>query len=259
MAPALHQFATADSHSLTFDLVDPDVVFFGHHDGIMVSRDAGLNWQAGTLQGADAMQHGIALANPPRHYIAGHDVFLVSTDGGLTWQPQATNLPSLDLHTFAVSPADALRLYAVPAGLGLYTSADGGVTWAETMLPAGATTQPIALAVAPNEPETLYLGRNGELAVSHDAGLTWQVLPGPGGIILALAVAPDADGTIYVATNGGLLRREPDGGWTRLAVEPAGAVMAVAVSPARPSRVAIVDQEGNFYRSDNGGTDWVSD
>ncbi|MDQ3548258.1 MAG: hypothetical protein M3439_05490 [Chloroflexota bacterium] len=256
---ALHRFETADIHSLAFDLADPDTVFFGHHDGIMLSRDAGLTWQDGALRGVDVMQQAVGLADPPRHYVAGHDVLSVSIDSGQTWRQQSTNLPSLDLHTFAGSPADPNRLYAVPAGLGLFTSADGGATWTEAALPPGAETQPIALVVVPNDPNTLYLARNGDVAVSHDAGETWQAQPGPGGLILALVVAPDVRETLYAGTNSGLLRREPDGNWTRLPVEPDGMVVAVAISPAQPERVAIIDQRGNFYRSDNGGLDWVSD
>lgn len=255
----LYQFDTDDVHSLAFDLADPNTVYFGHHGGIMVSRDAGESWQDGTLRGVDVMQQAVGLADPPRHYVAGHDAFSVSTDGGQTWRPQSTNLPSLDLHAFAGSPADPDRLYAVPAGLRLFTSADGGVTWSAETLPSGADTQPIALAVAPNDPNMLYLARNGEVAVSSDAGQTWETQSGPGGIILALTVAPDVDQTLYAGTNRGLLRREPDGGWTLLPVDPAGMVVSVAVSPARPERVAIVDQQGNFHRSDDGGMTWISD
>lgn len=255
---ALHRFATDDVHSLAFDLADPDTVFFGHHGGLMVSRDAGESWQDGTLRGVDVMQQALGLADPPRHYVAGHDLFSVSTDGGQTWKPQSTNLPSLDLHAFAGSPADPNRLYAVPAGLGLFTSTDGGRMWSAAALPPGADTEPIVLAVAPNDPNTLYLARNGDVAISNDAGQTWETHPGPGGIIVALTVVPDVDQTLYAGTNRGLLRREPAGSWTRLSVEPAGMVVAVAVSPVRPERIAIVDQQGNFYRSDDGGITWNS-
>lgn len=256
---ALHRFETDDVHSIAFDLADPDTVFFGHHGGIIVSRDAGESWQDGTLSGVDVMQQAIGLADPPRHYVAGHDLFSVSTDGGQTWKPQSTDLPSLDLHAFAGSPADPNRLYAMPAGLGLFTTADGGMTWSAATLPSGADTQPIALAVAPNDPNTLYLARNGDVAVSHDAGETWQAGSGPGGIVMALAVAPDARETIYAGTNRGLSRRERDGNWTLLPGTFDSAIVAVAVSPAQPERVAIVDQEGNYFRSDDGGMTWISE
>lgn len=254
----LYRFQTDDIHSLAFDLADPDTIFFGHHGGISVSNDAGSTWRDGTLRGVDVMQQVIGLADSPRHYVAGHDGFSVSIDGGQTWNPQTSNLPSMDLHTFSGSPADPNRLYAIPAGLGLFTSIDGGATWSAATLPNGADTQPIAMAVAPNDPNTVYLARNGEVNVSQDAGKTWQEQPGPGGIIIALTVAPDAHETLYAGTNLGLFRRETDGQWTHLPIEPDGFVAAVAVSPARPDRVAIVDQRGNVYRSDNRGADWIS-
>lgn len=253
---ALHQFQTADVHSLAFDLGDVDALYFGHHGGLMISADGGRSWREGSLRNADAMQQSLALADPPRHYVAGHDVFTISTDGGATWRDQPNNLPSLDLHTFAGSPTDANRLYAIPAGLGLWTSSDGGATWSEMMMPPSPDTQPVALSVAPNVPETIFLTRNGAVWVSDDAGQTWREETGPPGIITSLAVAADANETRYAGTNQGVFRRGANGVWERLPVEPQGMVLAVAISPVDVQRVAIVDREGNLYRSDDGGENW---
>lgn len=254
---AIFQFQTADVHSLVFDLADADTLFFGHHGGLSVSEDGGFTWLDSSLSGADAMQQSVALAEPPRHYVAGHDVFMVSVDDGATWQPQPNNLPSLDLHSFAGSPSDANRLYAVPAGMGLWTSNDGGATWTETALPSTPDTQPVALAVAPNRPERVYLARGGQIAISDDAGANWQTTPAPEGIVYTIAVAADVDETLYAGTNQGLWRRPADGSWERMAVEASGDILALAISPAQPLRVAVVDSNGNFYRSDDGGASWI--
>lgn len=254
---ALHTFDTEDAHSLAFDLADPDTLYFGHHGGLLVSHDGGKSWRDSSLRGVDAMQQMLALADPPRHYVAGHDIFAVSVDGGQTWQPQTNNLPSLDLHTFSGSPADPNRLYTIPAGMGLFTSDDGGETWVEASLPSGAQTQPIALAVAPNEPRTVFLARNGEIAISVDAAATWRSLAGPGGLISAIAVAPNEGETLYAATLEGLYLRRPNGAWERLPVEIEAMLVSLAVSPARPERIAMLDQDGNFYRSDDGGRTWA--
>lgn len=254
--PALSHLEAPDIHSLAFDLRDADTIYFGHHDGLSVSDDAGLTWRAGSLQGQDAMAQGIALGETPVHYIAGHEVFIRSHDG-VSWAPVSNDLPSLDLHSFAVAPSDPNRLYAVPAGMGLFTSVDGGATWMVATVPAGPETQPIVLAVAPNEPRTLYLARNGNVAVSSDAGSNWQVMPGPGGMITAMAVAPDSDTTIYLGTNDGLYRRSASGtDWQRLPLT-SEAIMAIAVSPAMPERVAVIDRTAAFYRSDDRGDSWV--
>ncbi|MGH9174252.1 MAG: WD40/YVTN/BNR-like repeat-containing protein, partial [Vicinamibacterales bacterium] len=252
---ALYQFQTQDFHSLAFDPDDADTIFFGHHGGLMISEDGGANWQESTLQGVDAMQ--LALPNDgQRRYAAGHDVFYVSTNSGATWQPQPTNLPGLDLHAFAGSQSDPNRLYTIPLGFGLYTSADGGATWQEATLPPLAETQPMPIAVAPDEPQTVLLARSGEIASSRDAGMTWEREPGPAGVITALAVAADDRQSIYAGTTVGVFRRTGDG-WEALPVETDGATVAMAASPSEPRRIAIVDQQGNFYRSDDGGASWV--
>jgi hypothetical protein len=41
---ALYQFHTQDIHSLAFDPTSADTIFFGHHQGLLVSHDAGKSW-----------------------------------------------------------------------------------------------------------------------------------------------------------------------------------------------------------------------
>jgi photosystem II stability/assembly factor-like uncharacterized protein len=257
---ALYQFTTNDFHSLAFDPTDADRIFFGHHGGLMVSDDGGESWDDTALTGADAMQLAVPPADASRMYVAGHDVFYVSTDGGETWSSQPNNLPSLDLHAFAGSPLDPLRLYTAPAGEGIYTSADGGSTWEPIAMPPGADRAPVALAVAPDDPLHVYAGAGSTIAESADGGRTWQELPGEGlagTTVIALAIDPDIPTTLFAGTDQGLFTRTADGAWQELAVDTSGAVLAVAISPNQPERVAIVDQNGNFYRSDDAGESWT--
>ena len=254
-AMALYQFQTQDFHSLAFDPSDADTIFFGHHGGLMISQDGGVSWQESTLQDVDAMQLALP-AGGQRRYAAGHDVFYVSADGGATWRSQPTNLPGLDLHVFAGSQSDPDRLYTIPLGFGLYTSADGGASWQEATLPPLSETQPMPIAVAPDEPETILLARSGEIATSRDAGMTWEREPGPSGIITALSVATGDLKTLYAGTTEGVFRRTGDG-WEALPIETDGAAVAIAASLSEPGRIAILDQQGNVYRSDDGGASWA--
>jgi photosystem II stability/assembly factor-like uncharacterized protein len=255
---ALYQFDTADYHSLAFDPVDPDTLYFGHHHGLKVSRDGGRSWQDAPLQDVDAMQIAMPASDPNRRYAAGHDIFFVSDDGGETWHSQPNNLPNVDLHYFAGSPSDASRLYTIPIQSGLWTSADGGAFWTEATMPPTPDTQPIALAVSPADSRTVYLARAGQISISRDAGMTWETSPGPDAMILSLVVADDGNETLYAGTNQGLMRRDAGGGWERLPLDPDGLIMAVAVSPVQPGRIAVLDQRGKLYRSDNGGLSWTA-
>lgn len=254
----LYQFGTQDFHSLAFDPENADTIFFGHHYGMLVSHDAGVTWQPDSPENVDVMQQAIPVADPNRHYVAGHDVFQVSVDAGQTWVSPGTNLPSLDIHGFAVAPSDPERLYAFEAQTAtFYASADGGATWEARSLPLGTRAGTIPLAVVADDPDHLYAGVVGKIAESRDGGWSWQESSDFGGAIIGLAVDPSDPSVLLAATSDGLQRRESDGSWTKLPITPDGVLLAVAIHPRDSERVVVLDQQGNFYRSDDGGRTWV--
>jgi len=256
-AQALSQFHTADIHSLAFDPRDANTVYFGHHTGLKISRDGGKSWQDTTLQKADAMQLAMPSGDGNRRYVAGHDLFRVSTDGGTTWRDQPTNLPGLDLHAFAASPTNPLRLYAAPMGQGLFTSNDGGAQWQSVTMPSvsGGGMGMIGIAVAYDDPLHLYAGGGNRVVESRDGGKTWQEQSGPAGTVMQLATGPS--GTLYAGTDRGLAKRGADGAWLVTALPSGKSAVAIAAGPGQPERIAVVDEQGHFYRSDDGGQTWV--
>jgi len=129
-AQAISRLSTADFHSLAFSSTEADTVFFGHHNGLMISKDGGHSWRPTSLQNADAMALAASAANPQIMYAAGHNVFFKSANGGATWQSVAANLPGQDIHGFAVDPENAEVVYAHVVGfVGVFRSEDGGSTW----------------------------------------------------------------------------------------------------------------------------------
>lgn len=256
---ALHQFDTADFHSLAFDPTDENSLYFGHHYGIKVSVDGGETWEDGALRDVDVMQQASPPANPDRRYAAGHDVFQVSNDGGQTWQPQPNDLPALDIHGFAAAPTDADRLYAFEVvSRGFYTSADGGSTWETLPLPPGMATANLPLAVAYDDPLHLFAGVGNQVLESRDGGRSWEAIEGAGGDVVAIAAVPNNPNAVFVGTVQGIARYEPNTGWQELPLTSDGAVLAIAVHPTQPDTVGVVDQQGNFYRSDDGGQTWAA-
>lgn len=65
---------TADVHALAFAPDDPSHLYFGHHAGLLESRDGGRSWQPTSLSGADAMN--VRAAGDQRIEIAEHEVYL---------------------------------------------------------------------------------------------------------------------------------------------------------------------------------------
>lgn len=252
---------TADFHALAWSLRDPDTVYFGHHDGVMKSTDAGVTWSATIAQrNFDAMGLAVDLADPQRLLMAGHDVFFASVDGGATWQPLRHNLPGTDMHGFAMSPSDANRLYAYVVGFGLWQSADGGLAWRPLsgQLPGDVYN----LVAAGGEPEVLYAASMSRGVLrSDDSGRNWAETASRTGAqrVVAVAAQPEMPSTVYAATDGGLYKSS-DGGssWLKLPFPGLNAV-ALAISPVQPSRIlAIAAREGQglVYRSDDGGQTW---
>jgi photosystem II stability/assembly factor-like uncharacterized protein len=260
---ALH---TADFHALAFSPQDPNVVFFGHHNGVMRSDDGGRAWRPLVDRpNFDAMGLGVS-RNPHAIYLAGHDVFQVSVDGGTSWQPVAHNLPGTDIHGFAMSPDDARNLFAFVIGQGVFESTDAGRSWQRLIgqVPGQMPGDVMALAAAGGSPETLYAGsmRSGVLR-STDGGKSWA--PSSNGLgsraVMALAVDPSDAQTIYAGIEGGL-SRSTDGGatWSKLPF-PGDNAVALALSPTQPNvvlAITVKNREGLVYRSEDGGQSWTS-
>lgn len=258
---AIAVLRTADFHALAFSPDDPNVVLFGHHNGIMRSDDGGRTWRAMVEQrNFDAMGLAVSHASPRQIFLAGHDIFQVSRDGGASWQPVAHNLPGTDIHGFAMSPEDPNRLYAFVVRYGLFRSTDGGRTWAQLSdrLPGDV----MGLAAAGGSPERLYAASmQAGVLRSADGGRT-VVSAGNGlasGMALTIAVNPGARQTVYVGTDGGLYR-STDGGesWNKLPF-PGDNVVALAISPVRPNillAITVKNRQGLVYRSEDGGQSW---
>jgi photosystem II stability/assembly factor-like uncharacterized protein len=240
---------TADVHALAFGPEDPAHLYFGHHDGLLESRDGGRSWQPTSLSGTDAMN--VRISGEGRIQIAGHEVYVESTDGGATWQPVPNDLPGIDLHALALDPADAEHAWTFAVGFGLFETRDGGRHW-ELRQPGNwgslaAYRSGVQIALVAVGPEGLVR--------SLDGGGTWDALAYPGAP-LAGGIAAAADGSVlYAATTDGL-RRSADQGqsWPETGFD--GIALAVAVAPGDRMGVAVVDDGTRFYRSPDGGASW---
>lgn len=252
---SIHTFDTADFHSLAFSPDQPGTVLFGHHGGVQVSRDGGETWDAAIDEaGRDAMNLVYDPFAPQTIYMAGHEVFMKSTNSGTSWASVDANLPSLDLHTFAASPTTENRLYAVPAGSGLYTSDDGGRIW--TLISDDVSQGTAALAELPDG--TLIVAATDEgLLRSQDGGLTWA--PSRSGIDIGtiFTVRSSASGEkVYAGTDHGVYVSTDQGrNWTATALDDVWAI-AIGIDPADPDRILVLNTQGRLFRTADGGRTW---
>jgi len=242
------RLGTPDVHSLAFDPADAQHLYFGHHNGLLESRDGGRTWQPSALAGTDAMNVRIAGEGIQ---IAGHEVYVESTDAGASWQPVPNDLPGLDLHAFALDPADPDHAWTFAVGFGLYETHDAGRHWA---LRQPGNWGYFATYRAADRTALVAVGPEG-LVRSLDGGSTWEPLAYPGAP-LAGGIAAATDGSVlYAATSDGI-RRSVDRGQTWSETGFDGVALAIAVAPDDPMLLAVVDDGTRFYRSPDGGTSW---
>ena len=243
----------ADFHSIAVSPADPDLVWFGSHQGIQESADRGETWRPVSSASADAMSLAMTAGVGRRAYMAGHDVFKSSTDGGKSWLDVQTDLPGTDLHGFAVDPATGMHLYSLVVGAGLLESTDGGYTWQP--LPAQPPGAYGALAVRAGEggkPSTLYVATQLGLMRSPDGGKTWHRkdsgLPEGEQGVRALAAVPGKPGEWYAATGDGLYHTSDDGTtWGQTTLQGQD-LYALAASSGEPLRIYALGSQGEVYR-----------
>jgi len=252
----ISKLSTADFHSLAFSLTEPETVFFGHHGGLLVSKNGGKDWESTALNNADAMALAFPSSDPQIMYAAGHDVFFKSTDAGQTWESVDTNLPGTDIHGFTVDPDSSNRVYAHVVGFGIFGSQDGGSTW--TLLSNSAPPSTFNLTVGENS-ETLYAAA-GEAGLwqSQDGGRIWMAIQNvPDSGAVAVSYVP-ANGRFYVTTLGDLagLYVSDDKGQSWKPLRLTGTFMAVAVSPLDPDHIIVVNAQGEVFASRDGGVSW---
>ena len=239
---------TRDVHSLAFDPSDPRHLYFGHHNGLLESRDCGRSWQPTGLNNADAMN--VRTGSGPTLQIAGHNVYRETSDGGRTWTDVPNDLPGLDLHAFTIDPANPAHAWAYAVGFGLFESTDGGRHWEARQ----AGDWPV-LVVTRSAGKTVLIGLSAAgLGSSPDGGRTWQQLQAPGGQMASLAATPDGSVLIAGTTKG--IYRSVDGGTSWQPTGFTGVAITVAAAPTDGGVLAVVDDKTRFFRSEDGGATW---
>ncbi len=232
--------------SLTLDPSNPDTIYAGTGEanftndayfgsGIMKSTDGGLTW---TILGQDVftgLSIGAVAVSPSNSLVlvAGADSGIyTSLDGGITWSNSVAGVVAGTAVAF--NPADGNQVWAgvYPASgsNAIYRSTDGGVTWTAV----GGAPFPqsgigrVAIAIAPSNPQIMYVGIGGQSFVST---LTGDMLG------------------VFVSNDGG-------NSWSASSTAYGGDMYrnAIAVSPTDPAIVVGGGLEA--FASYNGSSSW---
>ena len=148
-------------------------------NGLMTSSDGGKTWTSSNpvpLLGAGELLTQIP--GTPNGLVGSWGAHLWSTpDGGTTWTEADQGIVGFFGDQVATDPQNPQNVYlAASDGGGLFTSTDGGHTWANTHATNGCS----AIAVDPITPEHLLASCDDDkdiLQFSNDRGQTWNGLP----------------------------------------------------------------------------------
>ena len=211
--------------------------------GVFISTNSGNDWFQANLP-ATNFYAGIALSADgsglATTFINGGIYY--STNLGTTWSFNSTYFPPRyfgPAHTIA-SSADGTKL-AVSCAM-IYTSTDGGATWASNNIsgPRYASISSSAdgnkLAVASLSDTAVYL--------STDAGMTWRTNNVPNGAFQDIASSADGShliaagsqqipGPIYTSSDSGMTwvsNNAPKTGWRTVAASADGTFLAAATA-----------------------------
>lgn len=229
--------------------------FYGR--GVLKSTDAGASW---TLLGNAQFdrkaisQIMVSPTDPNTVYVAvgglsgtagnigsGGTGIWKSTDGGTTWVNTTTRISTTAAFSdLAMDPLDAQTLYAGVGFLygstanGVYKTVNGGASWSLLSggLPNGTSVGTTKIAIAPSDPQTVYVSIAGsgvgsafgslfQMMKTVDGGASWTSLTTTPNYMLSqgwydstLAVDPLSADTVYAGGGSVNIIRSLDGGAT---------------------------------------------
>ncbi len=196
--------------------------------------------------------------------LASGSYLIASHDGGQTFVAPPLYQTNDLLTAVEISRSTPGVMYATSnsltgSGSNLLKSTDSGATWTSTVIPTDAQTQPLILAIDPEDSNTVYLrivsALTDSIMVTTDGGRTFQTLITIDGQFSSFLRA--TDGTLYAGTLSGQLYVRPPGA-TAFTNHPAPHFRCLGQRPGTARIFACGDMNRDGfslgYSDDDGGT-----
>lgn len=265
---------------LSFSLLAVSCDLFGAGTGgIVKTGNGGIDWQPSikikdtnqTLSGASISK----LAFDPKSFSVLYAAtvnkgLFVSKDGGSSWEEMLGKISVLD---FAVNPQDSNTIYA--AGIfnnngKVFGTRDGGKSWTEVFSAAESDNSARAIAIDPNNPQSILIGlNNGPIIRSDDGGNTWRLVNNYNDRINqilwnneAVYIVGRTTG-VYKSSDGGSTFKPITGNLSSVSGNAEGGIVSspvslfhrLSVSRTNPN-VQYLTTDLGLYRSTDSGGNW---
>ena len=215
-------------------------------------------WQPGAgLNGGEVTGLAFAPGNASTVYAAvrgGEAGLFKSVNGGSSWAVSDRRAGAASLGSVASVAAGSGKVFAGTYAQGLFTSGDGGATWAKAA--SGPADAVISIAANANN-GTIYAATASAIFLSIDSGGSWQATPfAASAPLTGIAASADA-ATVYAVTDGAGAFASQDNGahWAAAGLAGQSLQGGVAVDPANAQHVWAGGASGVSVSS-NGGGSW---
>ena len=250
-------------HGLGIDPSDNNILYIATHGDFYKSVSGGppvkVDQQRADYMAFNAPQiEGVPLYASGHPSTGGNMGLVKSTDGGQTWQLVSDVLDSpVDFHAMAVSRSDPNVIIGFDSGgRGLFKTTDAGSTWEKLDYPEYIT----AVAIAPDDSESVLAGTGKGIFKSSDGGASWTQLNEYKGIQI-FALTFDTEGTLYASAETFGIGRSSNQGESWERIERPNLLTVTSITADSRNQIIYVagfSSEGfqEVYKGSFDGSDW---
>ncbi len=265
-SPRNNGLSDRDIQSLAINYNTPNTLIAGSIDGtVFYTTNGGDSWVLGDQLTGSVTQLYFNPHQPQEAWA------ITSSDAdGRGFLYSSTNLTDWTLHSIDVyqqgqfqAQMDFLPGSVWLASGSVYYSTNSGTTWDMVNSPLYS---PVALAIAPNDPQTIFAGTDFGVELSQDGGDTWiERIEGLAAMVpSAMTVSTTDPDTVYVKTHQGIYASQNGGyDWQYLDYGSGGFTgrQSLAVDPFDKNKLyfsSTCEDEFCIDISMDGGTSWLN-
>jgi hypothetical protein len=193
-----------------------------------------------------------------------------STGGGAFTQVANAPVASASVEDIAIDPSSPATMYLAAYGSNVHRSVDGGATWTSLNDNVHGAGSVLALAMAPSDESTLYVGHyligGGGFSKTTNGGAAWADASKGFTAFSVNGIAVDPADAARVWVGGGYngVNRSTDKGLTYTTLGTSDGItwngdFVVRFSPTTPGTLFVGNNGGGVFKSTNNGVSFVRD